>query len=51
MEQLTNLCDKISIDDEEESVLIVDHGENEAIRDKLKWRMVGRFLTDGVINS
>ena len=47
----TDLYDKISIEDEEESGLVVDQGENELAQEKLKWRLVGRFLIDRVINS
>ena len=51
MEVLTDLCDKISIEDEEESGLVVDQGENELAQEKLEWRLAGRFLIDRVINS
>ena len=50
MDQLTQQCNRISISDEVESGLVVDQGVEEAERDKLKWRLVGRFLTDRTVN-
>ena len=49
MEQLTNPCDKVSIDNEEAG-LVVDQGENEPAKENLKWHMVGRFFIDRVIH-
>ena len=51
VEALIDLCDKISIKDEESWGLEVDYGEDEQTDDKQIWRMVGRFLTDRAINS
>ena len=44
MDVLTDLCDKISIENEEELGLGVDHGENAQADEKLKWCIVGRFF-------
>ena len=46
MESLMNLYEKITIKDEDESGLVIEQDEQEAIQSKSKWCLVGKFLTD-----
>ena len=51
VEELTNLCDKVTLEDEEEIGLVVEEDERVLGKIKLKWRLVGRFLVERSINS
>ena len=51
LEELTNLCDKVTIDDAEETGLVVEEDERALGNIKSKWRLVGKFLIERSINS
>ena len=50
MEQLAKLHNKISLEDEEDSGLVIEPGAEEERSDKQKWRLAGRFLSDRKVN-
>ena len=46
MESLTNLYDKITIEEEDEFGLVIEQDKQEAIQSKPKWCLVRKFLTE-----
>ena len=51
MEELTSLCDRITIEDEDDFRLVIEQEEREGTQRKPKWCLVGKFSIDRVINS
>ena len=51
MEELTSLCDRITIEDEDDFRLVIEREEREGTQRKPKWCLVGKFSIDRVINS
>ena len=51
VEALTNLCHKVTIEDEEDFGLVYEEDESASRIRTQSWCLVGKFLTDRIINS
>ena len=50
MEDITDRYGRVSIDDDEEAGLVIEQPEESDVPTSMQWCLVGRFLTDRMIN-
>ena len=50
MEDITDRYERVSIDDDEEAGLVIEQPEESDVPTSMQWCLVGRFLTDRMIN-
>ena len=51
MKVITNLYRRVSLNEDEEGGLVFEHVEEREVHSSKQWCLVGRFLTDRLINS